>query len=192
MSWISLQGIRDLFERYRREAADRGQRVFFNGGMTCWEHSGVARKLILTLKYGGGSFLIGDIISAIKKNGRHALDFVKNSLLVPVPTHYFKRVQRDYSQTELIADSLAKCSGVCVAKKLLRCKNHAAQAGLSPNERLRNVKNIFRCSESKIDRTSRIVIVDDVITTGATLLSCCEAMHRRGFRDINVLTLSHG
>jgi ComF family protein len=128
----------------------------------------------------------------IGQNAGHLLDFVANSLLVPVPIHYFKRLYRDYSQTELLADALSKRTGARVSKRLLACKKHRAQAGLTTGERLLNVKNIFRCEKSNIDRSTRIVIVDDVITTGATLFACCAAMHRQGFRDINILTLSHG
>jgi ComF family protein len=190
--WSDPQATDRLFERYRREAVERGQKAFFNRGITCWEHSGIARKLILAMKYKGGNCLIGDIVSMIKRNNRHVLNFVENSLLVPVPMHYFKRVSRDYSQTELIADSLSKCTNARVAKDLLSCKNHAAQANLTTDERLLNVSNTFRCKETNVDRFTRIIIVDDVITTGATMLACCAAMHRRGFRDINILTLSHG
>ncbi|MDR2436197.1 MAG: hypothetical protein LBD33_02720 [Puniceicoccales bacterium] len=190
--WVDFRDSGALFERYKREAAERSQRAFFNSGVTCWEHNGVARKLILALKYKGASFLIKDIAAMIGKNAGHLLDFVANSLLVPVPMHYFKRVCRDYSQTELIADALAKCTNARVAKKLLTCKKHAAQAGLATAERLLNVKSVFDCNGSGVDKAARVVIVDDVITTGATLLACCAAMHRRGFRDINILTLSHG
>jgi ComF family protein len=189
--WTDAQESENLFSRYKREAAERGQKTFFNRGMTCWEHSGTARQLILAMKYKGGNFLIRDIIAMIKQSGHHVLNFVKDSLLVPVPTHYFKRVQRDYSQTELIADSLSHYAGVPVAKRLLACKNHGAQTNLTTEERLLNVKNIFRCNANDIDKFTRIVIVDDVITTGATLFACCAAMHRRGFRDVNILTLSH-
>jgi ComF family protein len=190
--WVDSRTGSSVFERHRREAAERGQSVFFNGGITCWEHSGIARKLILAMKYRGGDFLIGDIVAMIGQNADHLLDFVANSLLVPVPMHYLKRVCRDYSQTELLADALSERTGARVLKKLLVCKNHSAQAGLTTDERLLNVKNVFRCEESSVDRSARIVIVDDVITTGATLFACCAAMHRQGFRDINILTLSHG
>jgi predicted amidophosphoribosyltransferase len=190
--WVDSQASSALFERYKREAAGRGQKAFFNGGVTCWEHNGIARKLILALKYKGASFLVKDIVAMVGKNAGHLLDFVADSLLVPVPMHYFKRVYRDYSQTELLADALAKCTSARVARGLLACRNHTAQAGLATAERLLNVKNVFSCNGSGVDKTARIVIVDDVITTGATLLACCAVMHGRGFRDINILTLSYG
>jgi predicted amidophosphoribosyltransferase len=190
--WVDSRTVDALFERYKREAMERGERVFFNNGVTCWEHSGVARMLILALKYKCASFLIKDIVAMIKKNAGHLLNFVANSLLIPVPMHYFKRICRDYSQTELLADALSKCTNARVAKKLLTCKSHTAQANLTTAERLLNVWNVFNCNESGLSKATRIVIVDDVITTGATLFACCAAMHRCGFRDINILTLSYG
>jgi ComF family protein len=192
VKWIGESENTKLFERYKREAAIRGIKVFFSGGMACWEYQTTARKLILALKYGGGSFLTGDIAKILRNGDGRSMDFAKDSLLVPVPMHYFKRLRRDYNQAELIADAFAKCANSRVERDLLVCKNHTPQVACSVQERLSNVRNVFKCRKSTIDRNARIVIVDDVITTGATVFACCAALHRQGFRNVNVLTLVHG
>jgi ComF family protein len=180
-----------IFERYRREAGEHGIEPFFNGALTCWHYGGVGRQLILAMKYGRCDFLFDDLAAIIKKNSCHAVQFIENSVLVPVPLHYIRHVYRDYSQTELLASSLAKHTNARVARGILRCKNHVTQTSLHPEDRWLNVSNTFSCSACRVNRNARIVIIDDVITTGATMLACCAAMHLCGFRDINVLTISN-
>lgn len=193
ISWFSKEQSDAIFSLYKKKLNVAGVKgEFFANGYVCWEHSGVGRKIILSLKYKGHNILAKDIIKLIKRYAPYIIDYVKDSILVPVPISYLKHTKRDYNQTELIARELSKNADGVLIKKLLKCKNHASQTTLSIKERLLNTKEAFIYSDSNIDVNKRIVVLDDVITTGATLSTCCSKLFEHGFVNVNVLTLSHG
>ncbi|MDR2779183.1 MAG: ComF family protein [Puniceicoccales bacterium] len=166
----------------------------FKSSMSCWLHTGVGRDIILTLKYRNADFLKNDIATLLKNYCSEVREFVANSLLVPVPIHYFRRVKRGYNQTEIIAHAIAKIVDSATVIDILKSKNKKSQTKLKYNERLLNIKDMFECSinSGDIPQDSKIVIVDDVLTTGSTLNECCRILQGAGFSNLHVLTLSYG
>lgn len=193
ISWINREQGENIVASCKSELRMAGlNKEIFNNGQVCWEHVEVGRGLILALKYRGCGFIVRDMVRLIRKNRPDVIKFLENSTLVPVPLSYRKRVARDYNQSAMIARELAKFSkNVCV-KNLLYAVNHRSQTALSPKERLNNAKNSFFARHALENLNKRIIVVDDVLTTGATLAVCCAALRARGFVDIDVLTLSHG
>ena len=107
-------------------------------------------------------------------------------LVIPVPLHVRKRLQRGYNQSDYIADGIASVLGTEVAHRaLLRKVNNESQTRHSRNERWDNVEGIFevRCPERLAGR--KVLLVDDVFTTGATIISCCDALFA-ACKDIEV------
>jgi ComF family protein len=166
----------------------------FKSGMSCWLHKGVGRDIILTLKYRNADFLKNDIATLLKRYCGEVCEFVENSLLVPVPTPYFRRVKRGYNQAEVIAYAVAKIVNNASVVNMLRSKGKQSQTKLKRDERLVNAKGVFECSVGSegVPQDSRIVIVDDVSTTGATVNECCRILQEAGFDNLHVLTLSYG
>jgi ComF family protein len=162
--------------------------------MSCWLYSGVGRDIVLTLKYRNADFLANDISKLIKNNCQEVCSFAANSVLIPVPLHYFRRVKRGYNQAELIAHAVAKVADGSRVVNALSGKRKTSQARLKRTERLVNVKNMFECSNATdaIAKDSKIIVVDDVATTGATVRECCRILRMAGFIDLHVLTLSYG
>jgi predicted amidophosphoribosyltransferase len=140
----------------------------FKSGMSCWLHKGVGRDIILTLKYRNADFLKNDIATLLKYYCDKVCEFAKNSLLVPVPTSYFRWVKRGYNQAEVIAYAVAKIIDNARVVNMLRSKIKKSQTKLKRNERLLNAKGMFECSAGSegVPSDSKIVIVDDVSTTG--------------------------
>ena len=100
-------------------------------------------------------------------------------VLIPVPVHHNKRYDRGYNQSELIALGISSVIGVPVGNNLLKkTKNTKSQTKLSKEERKENTKGTFSVSD-KIIEHSTVAIVDDVITTGATLNSICEILVKK-------------
>ncbi len=98
-------------------------------------------------------------------------------IIVPVPLHLRKRLHRGYNQSDYIADGIASVLGVRVEHHaLIRKINNESQTRHRRNERWGNVEGIFEVC--KPDRLSgrHILLVDDVFTTGATVISCCDAI----------------
>lgn len=108
--------------------------------------------------------------------------------IVPVPLHKDKQKRRGYNQSRFIADGLAAVSGLPVTECLCAVRPHATQTARSAEERHRNVSGVFRACGEVSGR--RIVLVDDVITTGATLTACCDELVRRGAVSVRIMSLA--
>jgi ComF family protein len=155
---------------------------------------GVGKDIVLTLKYRNADFLKNDIAKLLKNHHREVCEFARGSLLVPVPMHYLRRVRRGYNQSEVIAYAIAKIADGSAVVNMLKSNQKKSQTKLTHRERLTNVKNMFECTAKSdaLSKDSRVVVVDDVITTGATVRECCRALRLAGFTDLYVLTLAHG
>ncbi len=98
-------------------------------------------------------------------------------LVVPLPLHPFKRIRRGYNQSEYIAEGIARTLGVPLARHAVRrCRNTPSQSLKPHRERAANVEGAFVVPRAGELAGRHILLVDDVMTTGATLLSCAEAI----------------
>lgn len=97
--------------------------------------------------------------------------------VVPVPLHFLRRLGRGYNQAEHIARGIASALGTEVlAGALRRVRHNPSQTRLSPEERRDNVKGIFRVNRPGKLAGRHVLLVDDVLTTGSTLLQCAETL----------------
>lgn len=112
-------------------------------------------------------------------------------LIVPVPLHYTRLVARGFNQSGWLAQEVGRVTGrrVCV-DALKRTRRTPSQAGLSNRARRRNVTGAFGVRRPKLVAGKRVLLVDDVLTTGATLNACVRALRRAGARQIDVLVLA--
>ncbi len=95
--------------------------------------------------------------------------------IVPVPLHRFKKMMRGYNQAEEIAKGLSAVSGLPVVNAL-KAAYHTTQTRKDSHQRLLNVKGVYSVSDTEAIRDKHILLLDDVITTGATLLSCIQSI----------------
>jgi ComF family protein len=115
-------------------------------------------------------------------------------LLVPVPLHWRRLAMRRYNQAGLLAHGLGKLSGVPVhATALARTQATASQGEMvSARARLKNVARVFAVPDRQrpVVKGKSVAVVDDVLTTGATVSACGKALLRAGARDVSVITLA--
>jgi len=148
--------------------------VFFNDA---------AREIIHHLKYADRVSLagpIGTILREVLIRERFTGD-----LVVPVPLHWKRRRSRGFNQAELIAREL----GVQVGNNIIRRKkNTETQTGLSRSERMKNLSAAFELLGTVANR--KIILVDDVLTTGATMNEIAKVLKRGGAKKVEALTFS--
>ena len=142
------------------------------------------RKLIHLYKYGKVRTLArplsGLLAQALPRD--EAFD-----AMVPVPLYWRRRLQRGFNQAELLARGLSRHSGVPVVKALGRVRPTPTQAGLSNSGRRLNVARAFRAQSVQ---GKRILLIDDVMTTGATAAACALALKQAGARRVALLTVA--
>jgi ComF family protein len=113
-------------------------------------------------------------------------------LITSVPIHYKKLIKRKYNQSALLANELSKITKKPVNNFILkRIKNNKPQAGLPREERLKNVKGSFEVNPKALKKISgkNILIIDDVITTGATMRECTKVLQKNNVNKIYVLAV---
>ncbi len=111
------------------------------------------------------------------------------ALAIPVPLHPVRRRERGYNQSELLARALADSVGLpLVTNALARKKNTKSQTNLTSEERSTNVAAAFEVKHPDILKDKRILLVDDVMTSGSTLHSCAEALLRGGAQEVYGIT----
>lgn len=112
-------------------------------------------------------------------------------LLIPVPLSFRRLIYRRYNQSALLAHELSKLThipvDVCSLKKI---KNTKPQSLLAEKARLKNVKNAFELKKPLNIKGKRIVLIDDVMTTGATLSECAKVLLKNGAKSVDTLTIA--
>ena len=151
----------------------------------------VSRKLVLDLKHAGRRDGLGTFASWMNLAAHDVL--ADADRIVPVPLHYRRLVHRGFNQSGWLAQGLSRRSGVPArVDTLVRRKPTPTQGGLSARERWRNVRAAFAVRperRAEVDG-ARIILVDDVFTTGATLSACSLALKRAGAAHIAVVVLA--
>ena len=112
--------------------------------------------------------------------------------IVPIPLHWRRQWQRGFNQAELLARVVARHSGVPLTKALLRKKSTQAQAGLSDAQRRTNTEHAFAVVEKHrfACKGKHVLLIDDVLTTGATLSAASRVLRRAGARRVTVMTVA--
>lgn len=151
-------------------------------------YEGVARKLVLGLKFAHQRETAGFMGRLMAQAGRALI--TSNTLIVPVPLHRLRLVQRRFNQSAELSRAVAReiqCEWEPLA--LQRSRHTRQQVGLSASARRKNVEGAFRLRkgyENAVHGRS-VLLVDDVMTTGSTVSACTRVLKRAGAKDVNVL-----
>lgn len=158
---------------------------------TAMQYDAQSRRLITRLKYGDRADLVPALVQHMWRAGAALCE--QSDWLIPVPLHSRRLRQRGFNQSSLLAHGLSRHARVAVmADGLLRVLNTPPQASLSRVERLQNVRRAFRVNHKRalLLKRQRVLLIDDVMTTGATVDACTEALLAAGVACVNVLTVA--
>ena len=156
-----------------------------------FRHGNTVQQLIHAMKFHGNSdlcILMGRQMGLeLLQSGR----FDNIDLLVPVPLHWRRRLQRGYNQSELLCQGISQIMGIPLNTHALVRHRYTHQQSLQAStDREENVKDAFRLRRPEDFQGKHILLVDDVLTTGATLVSCCDALKKVNNLKISIATLS--
>lgn len=151
-------------------------------GSSFFTYKGHSRwaQIINRFKYGGKwriAYTLGYWYgSELKESGLYS----DVDVIVPIPLHPIKLFKRGYNQSRYLADGMAKAMGIAVeARSVVRVRNNPSQTKRKADERWNNIDNLFAVTHPERLRGRHILVVDDVLTSGATLYSCLSTLNDR-------------
>jgi ComF family protein len=155
-------------------------------------YEGALRSLIHLFKYSGMRPLAKPLAEYLARSIPVDERF---DAVVPVPLYWRRKWERGYNQAELLARFIAKRRGIPVLNILRRKRATATQAGLASAGRRRNVAGAFALRSSRFGKDQNVVgkkilLIDDVMTTGATASACASVLKRGGAKSVSLFTVA--
>lgn len=179
-----------------------GRRLAFEFAIAACRAEGPVRELVHQFKYERKLHLRGVLATLLLKtlhDPRLAGEDLATWLLVPVPLHRSRERDREFNQSRELALRLSEATGIPVIDALVRCRETDTQAHLDREERLQNLRGAFALRQTGFPRRKarlqgrRILLVDDVFTTGATTSECARVLRQQGEAEkVVVITVARG
>ncbi|MFU7516960.1 ComF family protein [Clostridium sp. HCS.1] len=160
----------------------------FNGVLSYGYYNGVLKKLILEFKYNknfvAGSILVDFLCDMIIEN-QIDIDYI-----VYIPSSKKAIKNRGFNQCEYLAKEINKNLDISICNDVIKNKNVKEQKLLSKEERCKNIKGAFKLKTDKNIKNKKLLLIDDVMTTGATLYECEKLLKENGALSIKMLTVA--
>ena len=178
-------------KKYEINLILKNKKMYFNKSMHIFKYDGIIRQKIIEYKFQGKSYLYKTFAEIILKNQKVCGFFKKYDIIIPVPIHKKRKIYRGDNQTELIAKLLAKQLNLKLETNILfKQKNIISQTELNKNSRKENIKNAFIVKNTHKIKNKKILIFDDIYTTGSTVNECSKILKTAGAKQIGVLTIA--
>jgi competence protein ComFC len=163
--------------------------LHFECAVAAYRSRGVVRTIVHEFKYGKQihlRFPVADWLIAALDDPR--LRDRRFDLAVPVPLHPARKRERGFNQAELIAQLLARRSGLTMNNALERIRYTTTQTAYDRGERMENLRDAFRLRKKANVQSLRVLLIDDVLTTGSTLSECARVLKRAGAISVHAAT----
>ena len=164
----------------------------FKEHLYIFEYKGIIRKLILNYKFNDKAYLNELFVKIILKNEKICRKIKKYDIIMPVPIHRARKRQRGYDQSEIIARKIADYFEEIKLniETLKKEKNTIAQSSLTKEQRQQNVKQVYKIENKEKIENKRVILFDDIYTTGSTAEECARLLKENGAKEVLVFTLA--
>jgi len=170
-----------------------GTMPFYNFARSVSRYSGVVGDALRHLKYEQAIWLAPDLSKLLAATVRSEYSKERFDVVIPVPLHATRRRERGYNQSALLAQALAtQLETIFIGKGLKRIRPTISQTNLTAGDRLSNVSGAFEIGKSKAIVGRKVLLVDDVMTTGATVNACAKTLKKSGAQSVHVITVARG
>lgn len=164
---------------------------YFDYQYSALKYENIVREKIIKYKFNENSYLYKTFAKIIIKN-KKVYGFLKlYDIIISVPMHKLKKSIRGYNQSELLAKEIAELMELKFAKNvLIKVKNTEVQSTLTKKQRVENVKNAFSITDNTKIKDKKIILIDDIYTTGSTVNECSRILKNAGAKEICVVTIA--
>lgn len=166
------------------------KRTFYRLSRSAVIYDNSSKNLILSFKFFDQTEN-ANLLSAMLKIAGKDIFAEGVDLIIPVPLHYTRLLKRKYNQSGLLAQKLSDMTSIPYNNfALIRSRKTKPQVEVSGKERVINVKNAFSVKNQKLVKGKRIVLIDDIMTTGSTVKECAIALKKAGAKSVDILTIA--
>ena len=190
------------------------QEYFFENHLYIFKYEGIIRKLILNYKFNEKSFLYKTFVNFLLKNEKFFKILKSYDTIIPVPVSSKRMNERGYNQSELLAndivkqiieissnhmlngilitqkDNIQKLKCECVTDCLIKNKNIIEQSKLNKEQRQKNIQGVYILKNKEKLINKKILLIDDIYTTGSTANECCKILQEAKPKKIDVFTVA--
>lgn len=174
----------------RRCMACRRHPPAFDQATAPLQYEDVVRTLVLKLKFCRASVIVNCFRGPLADHLAIMPWMADIDLIQPVPMHWWKRVRRGYNQAELLAESVSRSFDIPLTRALRRVRHTRPQSRLSRRSRLQNLAGALKVTPPGAVEGKTILLVDDILTTGATCSECARVLKESGAAAVYALTLA--
>lgn len=170
----------------------------FESGVALLNYNDAARKSMAAIKYRNRREYLDFYAQALFVRYGKWMNHIQADAFIPVPVHPSRLKKRGFNQAKELADRLSRLTGIPVISNLLiRIRKTAPQKELSPTERLKNLQQAFAVSSTFQHSDfppvpSRVILVDDIYTTGSTVECCTRILKQAGVQEVYFITICIG
>lgn len=165
---------------------------YFTQGISLWSYDESVKKAVYDLKYKNQREFAGYFAKELIKVYYRQIKAWDADAVIPVPIHKKRYRQRGFNQAELVARAISSYMQIPVETDyVVRVKNTKPQKELNDKERQKNLKNAFKINQNGV-KLKKVIIVDDIYTTGATVDVVAELLLSAGITNVYVITLCIG
>lgn len=153
----------------------------------------IIRNKMIEFKFNDKSYL-SHMFCEIFVKSKIGCEFTKKyDIIIPIPMYKQKKNIRGYNQSELIAKKIAKHFKVPICTNVLvKYKNTPMQSSLGKEERIKNVQNVYKVNDKEKIKGKKVLLLDDIYTTGATIEECKRIMQLEGNKNIGTIIIAKG
>lgn len=169
----------------------------FENHLYIFKYEGIIRNTIIKYKFNEKSYLYKTFVNFLLKNEKFFKILESYDTIIPVPISKKRKKQRGYNQSELIAKELANKLKIDLdISSLCKQKDIIEQSKLSKEERVENIKGAYILKKQNyiqnenVLKDKKIILIDDVFTTGSTANECCRVLKQANPKRIDVLTIA--
>lgn len=165
---------------------------FFKKHLYIFQYEDIIREKILKFKFENEAYLHRTFAEAILNNTENIRFIEQYDYLIPVPIHKKRKEQRGYNQSELIARAISdEVKNIKFQTNIIKKdKNIVPQSTLNQKEREKNIKNVYKVINNEKIKNKKILLLDDIYTTGSTVNECSRLLVEEGCKEVGILTVA--
>lgn len=161
-------------------------RIFFIGF-----YEGKIKKLLLEYKFNEKTYISNYFVETIVNEKKFFNILRRYDYIIPVPMYKLNKKSRGYNQSEIIAKKLAKILHIeYINNYLVKIKNNKKQSLLTRIERIENVKNAYMIKDFEMIKNKKVILLDDIYTTGNTVNECVKELRKARPKSIDILVIA--